>query len=57
MRETSYRSNRSLVSFFIQYLNENRYRLTSNFEGTGLEHHGYELFPPIVHWRAQELIY
>ena len=33
--ENTFRSNMSLFRFFIQFLNENKYRLTNNIEGTG----------------------
>ena len=33
-------SKRSLFSFLIQQLNENKYRPTNNFKGTGLKHYG-----------------
>ena len=39
----------SLISFLIQYLNGNKYRLTINFKGTGLKHYGCEKISAIVH--------
>ena len=38
-------SDKSLLSFFIQYLNQNKYRLANNFEGRGLKHYAFDFFP------------
>ena len=39
----------------VQYLNENKYRLTNKFEGSGLKHYAWELFSPIVHAKTTPL--